>query len=215
MTANHRRFSGLQLLLALAIAAMFAVGCAGGDQRADTTSEVEQPEERQQRPDPDFSAPPEGFSDVEILGVVTASHSPAVLLASIEREAMLPIFINRSQAMAIQLGLDQQDFSRPLTHDLVADIMDRLDGEIAKVQVDDLREGTFIATIYLITPSDVVEVDARPSDALALSAGTDIPIYVADHVIDQAGLTEEDVEDLPPADPGDPEDFDDSPTTPL
>ena len=182
-----------------------------GDQGTESVTE----EEVTLRPEPDFSSPPEDYSTAEVLGVVASPQGSAVLLGANEQESVLPIFINPSQAMAIQLGLDGETFVRPLTHDLVDHIMKRLDTEIGKIQVDELRDGTFFATIFLITPTEVMEIDARPSDAIALAVKDNIPIYVADEVLDIAAFTEEDLRDLPPADPGDPDDFRDSPTTPL
>lgn len=210
----------------------YIAGCASGPDGVQQAAEIQendtgQPADIQQndpdepRPDPDFDDPPEDYLDAEIVGVVAVpGQQPAVLLGSEAgqedaQEAILPIFISYSQAMAIQLGLEDRDFERPLTHDVLHDIMDRLDGQLEKVQVDELRGGTFYATIFMTTPTEVVEIDARPSDALALSTGIDVPIYVAEQVMEQAGLTEEDVEQMPPADPGEPEDYDDAPTTPM
>ncbi len=195
---------------------LFVAGCA-------SSPDEPQQQQKQERPDVDFSEPPEDYLDVDVLGIVAAPmQGPAVLLGKggdIEEDEMpdsvLPIFISPSQAMAIQLGLEEDDFDRPLTHDLLGEMLAELDGEIAKVHVDDLRAGTFIATIFLVTPTEVVEIDARPSDAIALISGSDVPVYVAEHVMEEAGLTDEDVEQMPPADPGEPEDFDDQPTTPL
>ncbi len=199
------------LFSALLVVALPMMACASSSQ-LEEPPRTETDETAGERPNPDFSEPPDNFTDADVIGVV---EGPAVLLRSDGREAILPIFINPSQAMAIQLGIEGQDFERPLTHDLVEDMIDRLDGEIAKVHVDDLRGGTFIATSSLVTPTQVVEVDARPSDAIALSVGRDIPIYVADRVMDEGGLTDDELDQMQPAEPGDPEDFDDSPTTPL
>ncbi len=187
-----------------------AVGCA-------PAATVEEPvaQEVVERPAPDYSAPPEGYSSAEIMAILAAPEGPVLLLGSEEKEALLPIFINMAQAMAIELRREGRDFQRPLTHDLVEDMMESLDGEIGKIQIDELRNGTFYATIFLIGPTEVFEIDARPSDAVAMAAGRDIPLYVADSVLDEAGITEEDMEGLPPADPGEPDDYDDTPTTPL
>lgn len=207
MTSRHSVF-------ALLIAAAFVVGTACSS-TPEPAPDSEPEESATPRPDPDFSQVPEDFSSAEVMGVVAAPQGSAVILGSLDHESVLPIFINPSQAMAIQLGLDGQTFERPLTHDLVADIMSQVGTAVGKVHVDDLREGTFIATIYLVTPVEVLEIDARPSDAIALAVKDGIPIYVADKVLDEAGLTDEDLEQLPPADPGDPDDFHDAPTTPL
>ncbi len=188
-------------------------GCSSTPPVAEEEPVVEEPV---QRPTPDYGEAPEGYSAGEILGVfATPGEGAAVMLGSSEQHAVLPIFINPSQALAIQLGLDGEDFQRPLTHDLVVNILGKVEAEIGKVQVDELRGGTFYATIFLITPQEILEVDARPSDALALAVKGDIPIYVSDQVMEEAGVRQEDFDHLPPAEPGDPEDFDDAPTTPL
>ncbi len=199
-------------VIAAFLIGLFALS-AGCSSAPDEVSERDATQ--QTRPSPDFSEAPEDFSSAGVLGVFSAPGGSAVMLGSPTKESVLPIFINSSQAMAIQLGLDGEDFERPLTHDLVADIMGQLDVEIGKIQVDDIRGGTFIATVFLVTPTDVLEIDARPSDAIALAVKDDIPIYVADAVFDAAGLSDEHLRQLPPAAPGDPDDFHDSPTTPL
>ena len=203
-------FKPLLYPAALTLLLVGALGCA-----SQPVAPEDSPQDVVERPAPDYSEAPEGYSEAEILAILASPEGPVLMLTSQERETMLPIFINMSQAMAIELRREGRDFMRPLTHDLVEDMMDQLDGDIAKVQIDALRQGTFYATIFLIGPDQVFEIDARPSDAVALAAGREIPIYVADSVLDEAGMTDEDIRHMPPADPGDPEDYDDAPTTPL
>ncbi len=205
-TALVAKFALIAMLL------LIGAACSSGPETTDDDGEEEAIAER---PNPDYSEAPDAYSSVEVLGVVASPQGSAVMLGSLSQESVLPIFINPSQAMAIQLGLDGETFERPLTHDLVDDIMGRLDATVGKIQVDELRDGTFIASIYLVTPLEILEIDARPSDAIALAVKDEIPIYVADQVLEEAALTEEHFQDLPPADPGDPEDFHDAPTTPL
>ena len=197
----------LPLLLA---AILYAAACSSApDEVADVEPVVE-------RPSPDYSEAPEGYVAAEVLGAVATPMQSVVLLGSEDHGSLLPISVNPAQAMAIQLGLNQERFERPLTHDLVLNILDQTDNEVAKIQVDALRGGIFYATIFLITPTEILEIDARPSDAIALAVTRgQIPIYVATQVLDEAGFSEDDLHDLPPADPGDPQDFHDVPTTPL
>ncbi|MHC4758548.1 MAG: bifunctional nuclease family protein, partial [Planctomycetota bacterium] len=75
---------------------------------------------------------------------------------------------------------------RPMTHDLLDRIINKLGAKIEKIVINDLRDHTFFAKIYLSLKGKTVEVDSRPSDAIALGAGSDIPIYVADHIFDKA-----------------------------
>lgn len=198
--------------LVVGLLSVFAA-CATAPEQTAATEEAssDQPEDVVERPAPDFSQPPEGFSAAEVLGVGATPEGAVVLLGSKAREAVLPIFIGPSQALTIDLRMKGQDFQRPLTHDLLEDVMGRLGGAIGKVHVDGLRDGTFVATIFLITPEDVVEVDARPSDAIALAVGEDIPIYVDDEVLADGGLTEEELRQMRP----EPDDTPGEPTTPL
>lgn len=211
MAQRTVRFSSWIIAVFAALVVCGPIACSSPPE----TDDPSEADEVVERPDPDFSQPPADYSTGEIVGVFAVPRGAAVMLGSANEQAVLPIFIDPSQAMAIELGLEDETFERPLTHDLVDNILGKVDAEIGKIQVDALREGTFYATIFLITADDVIEVDARPSDALALAVKDDVPLYVADQVMEQAGMGEDDLDELPPADPGEPEDFDDSPTTPL
>ncbi len=155
----------------------------------------------------DFLAAPEGFTPARVLGVGPTPSGAVVMLGAIDRGMLLPIFISPGQALTIELRLDGEEFARPLTHDLLEEILGRLGGTIGKVQIDGLEGTTFHATIFVVTAEGVVEIDARPSDAIALAAGREIPIFISEEVLEKSGLTEDDIHEMRP-----PEAEDETPT---
>lgn len=96
-----------------------------------------------------------------------------------------PIVIGMGEILAIDRRMKGLPFPRPLTHDLLEQVIERMDGMIQKVVISDLRDHTFFATIYVQRDGDTIEIDSRPSDALALSAGLKIPLFVEDQVFDR------------------------------
>jgi len=96
-----------------------------------------------------------------------------------------PIIIGISEALAIDRRLKGIDMPRPMTHDLLAKVIEAMGGEVEKVVISDLREHTFIATLYIRQNGELIEVDARPSDAIALGVGLNTPLFVADHVFNE------------------------------
>ncbi len=140
---------------------------------------------------------PSGFTRVEVVGLLPTPQGDAVFLSEPGEERMLPIWIGPSEALAIQLRLDRRRFERPLTHDLLDSILEKLGGEVVRVHVDDLRSNTFVGTLFLEADDEVHELDTRPSDAIALALGSGAPIYVSDGVLDQASLTREDLRGMP------------------
>lgn len=103
----------------------------------------------------------------------------------------LPIWIGPFEADAITIQLQGIEVSRPMTHDLLRDLIETLDGEISHVIISDLQNDTFYAKIVLEARGGTVEIDSRPSDAVALAVRMDAPIYVADDVMDKAGMEPE------------------------
>ena len=93
-----------------------------------------------------------------------------------------PIVIGDAEAFAIDRRIKGYKKARPMTHDLMADIVERLGGELEKIVINDLKNHTFFARLVLRTAGGIVEVDSRPSDAIALVAGTETPIFVEDEV---------------------------------
>lgn len=129
--------------------------------------------------------------EVQIEGVFAAesngSISRFVLLSDGERK--LPILIGPYEAQAISLPLEGTRPDRPMTHDLVRSVVDRLNATIDRVVIDDLWNTIYYAKLYLRTATEEIEIDARPSDAIALAVRFDAPIYVADGIL-EAGIEE-------------------------
>lgn len=114
------------------------------------------------------------------------SNSPIVVLKDEDDKFFLPIWVGIFEANAIALQLENVSTPRPMTHDLLKNMIADLDARVARVVIHDLRDSTFFAQIRLITGSKTLEVDARPSDAIALALRTEAPIFVAQSVLDQA-----------------------------
>ncbi len=127
---------------------------------------------------------------VEVTGI---SISPpyqgyVVILKEKDGEQWLPIFIGATEAHTISLLLQGMKYVRPLTYDLFQDLLDAADSKITRVEITDLKENTFYATVFVETEKGRKEVDARPSDAIALALKTDAEILVAPHVFTEAGM---------------------------
>ena len=125
--------------------------------------------------------------DVKGLMVDPVTNVPMVILRGDEESYVLPIWVGVFEANAIALQMENIETPRPMTHDLLRDVVDRLDAEVSEIHVTDLRDSTFYATVQLRRASgELVSVDARPSDAIALALRTGAPIYVDAHVIEKA-----------------------------
>ena len=121
---------------------------------------------------------------------------PIVLLKTVAGNMFLPIWIGHTEAAAILMKLQGAETPRPMTHDLINDIMINLDASCIRISVTALRENTFYASITIRANGQEVEIDSRPSDALALAVRSSAPIFVADDVISESGIEfEHEVED--------------------
>jgi hypothetical protein len=114
------------------------------------------------------------------------ANTPIVILRDKDGQRVLPIWIGMFEANAIALQIENVAPPRPMTHDLLRNVIQDLDASVEKVVVYDLQENTYYALIYLSLRGDTVTVDARPSDAIALALRTRAPIFVEDAVIDNA-----------------------------
>jgi bifunctional DNase/RNase len=123
------------------------------------------------------------------------SNSPIVVLKDEAEKFFLPIWVGIFEANAIALQLENVATPRPMTHDLLKNMIADLDARVARVVINDLRDSTFFAQIRLITGGKTLEVDARPSDAIALALRTEAPIFVAQSVLDQAQTISPDGDD--------------------
>ncbi|MEZ4388486.1 MAG: bifunctional nuclease family protein [Candidatus Krumholzibacteriia bacterium] len=123
--------------------------------------------------------------DVVGMSLDARTDAPVVLLYVPPEEMCLPIWIGAAEAASIALVLRGESFGRPLTHDLLAMVIDGLDGHVERVVITDQRGGTYYARIYLGRDHNVVAVDARPSDSIALALRTKAPIYLEAAVLDK------------------------------
>ena len=114
------------------------------------------------------------------------SNSPIVVLKDSEEKFFLPIWVGIFEANAIALQLENVATPRPMTHDLLRNMIAELDGRVTRVVINDLRDSTFFAQIRVMAGQRTLELDARPSDAIALALRVAAPIFVAQTVLDQA-----------------------------
>lgn len=126
---------------------------------------------------------------VDIFGLALdeTSKAPILVLKEADGERVLPIWIGAMEAMAISVAINAVPFPRPMTHDLLLSAICDLGGQVAQVEVTDIREGTFYAEIVVAQGSETRRVDSRPSDAIALAVRAKCPILVAEQVLVQGG----------------------------
>ncbi|MGB9696773.1 MAG: bifunctional nuclease domain-containing protein [Ignavibacteria bacterium] len=139
----------------------------------------------------------ENFGDlieVEILGLSVSpnlsGNGYALFLKEVNGERKLPIIIGQFEAQVIAMELQGVKHHRPLTHDLLKNIIEALGYSIESVIITDIRDSTFFAKIKFDSP-DIEDIDARPSDAIALALKFSVPIYVAQPVLEEAGFTQD------------------------
>jgi uncharacterized protein len=113
---------------------------------------------------------------------------PIVLLKTAEGNKFLPIWIGHPEAAAILMKLQGATTPRPMTHDLVTDMLSQLDAQVVRITVTELRDSTFYAQITVQQDGSEIDVDSRPSDAIALAIRADAPIFVADRVIEESAI---------------------------
>src|SRR5499427_7469144 len=114
------------------------------------------------------------------------TNMPIIILRDKEGQRLLPIWVGVFEANAIALQIENVTTPRPMTHDLLKNVIQDLHGRIEKIVVSDLKESTFYALIYLTVGGELMAVDARPSDAIALALRARAPIFVEETVIDNA-----------------------------
>ncbi|MGQ0743879.1 MAG: bifunctional nuclease family protein [Acidimicrobiales bacterium] len=126
------------------------------------------------------------------------TNNPIVLLREVAGEnRVLPIFIGPVEATAIAFALQGVETQRPMTHDLMKDLLEALGAKVSRIVITELRDRTFFADIELVSGTSTSRVSSRPSDAIALAARLGTPIFAAEEVLDEAGVgvTAEDVAD--------------------
>src|SRR5215211_1209936 len=144
------------------------------------------------------TAPETTLQQMQIYGVSfdMVGKQPIVLLKTVDGNRFLPIWIGHPEAAAILMKLQGASTPRPMTHDLLSDLLEQLDAKCERVSVTELRDNTFYASITISVNGTEVEIDSRPSDALALAVRCQAPIFAAEEVIEESSIEfEHEVED--------------------
>jgi len=142
--------------------------------------------------------PGDHVQQMQIYGVSfdMVGKQPIVLLKTVDGNRFLPIWIGHPEAAAILMKLQGASTPRPMTHDLLFEMLGELDVNCSRVSVTELRDNTFYASITISVNGSELEIDSRPSDAIALAVRTQAPIFAADDVIDESSIEfEHEVED--------------------
>ncbi|NMB46505.1 MAG: bifunctional nuclease family protein [Firmicutes bacterium] len=123
---------------------------------------------------------------VKLVGIDQVAMCPVVVITDMDEKNFLPIMVGPAEASAIAMELEGIKPPRPLTHDLMRDLLSKLDAQVDQVVISDLRDETYYGSIVLKTVAGTVEIDARPSDAIALALRTESPIFISETVANQA-----------------------------
>jgi bifunctional DNase/RNase len=137
---------------------------------------------------------PKGYEHAIVWDLVPAGDGAAVLLLDSSNTTVLPIFVGGTEALTIRLDLDGKHYGRPLTHDLLASIVKELGGQPIKAQIDDLRDETYFGSVFVRQGDRVLQLDARPSDAIAIALGSGAPLFVSRSVMLTSGVPREELE---------------------
>lgn len=132
-----------------------------------------------------------GVYELHEQGAAAGSSPPAYVLLRDNRRRQVLIWIGRFEAYAISVALEGVSFDRPMTHDLFTNALDRLGCRIDRILIDDLWQDTYYAKISVCRNGETVDIDSRPSDAIAVALRTKAPIYMAESVLEQAAVDEE------------------------
>jgi len=135
------------------------------------------------------TSPP--FVEMEIKGVSmdTIGKSPVVILVNKEENRMLPIWIGLLEANAIDKELNAVTSPRPMTHDLLHSILTKMHLQVKEVRIIELKENTYFATLFLKSGKELIEIDARPSDAIVLALKSKAPVFVAAEILKEQGIS--------------------------
>ena len=128
------------------------------------------------------------FIEMRVSGLTMdpITNTPIVILKDLEEKKAIPIWIGIFEASAIATEIEKITFSRPMTHDLLNEIVKLLNTEVVRVEIHDLRNNTFFANIHLLRDGKMIVVDARPSDAIAVALRAGAPIFVDEKVIEKS-----------------------------
>lgn len=119
------------------------------------------------------------------------SNTPIIILKVDQSDKAVPIWIGLLEATAIASALQNIEFERPMTHDLLKNLLEKLDCQVTRVEVCDLRDNTFYARIHCTTQAETFSIDSRPSDAIAIALRFQAPIFLDDRVIEKSATNSE------------------------
>ena len=128
---------------------------------------------------------------IDSIRISLVSQHRIVMLKDIDSEQQLAIWIGPCEAEAITIELQNTEVARPLTHDLLKNSIEGLGGTVSHILINDLRNQVFYATLFVDIDGDVKEIDCRPSDSIALAVRANVPIFVEEHVMEEAGILPE------------------------
>lgn len=125
------------------------------------------------------------FREMKVAGLTVDpfTNMPIVILKDNDEKNTVPIWIGLLEASAIATQLENIELPRPMTHDLLKNILDTLKVDVVRIEVNDLKDNTFYATLYVKLDGKTYAIDSRPSDAIAIALRTDSPVYISEEVI--------------------------------
>lgn len=143
---------------------------------------------------------PKGFLQMFVAGVMPTPDGHTLVLVNPDEEVLLPVGVGLPEAVSIFGRLENKTAPRPMTHDLLDNVVAALGAHVTRVQIDDLKDGVFIGTVFLQgkdKSAPLIAIDARASDAVAVALAAHAPIFVAKNVVERAALTHDDLENMP------------------
>ena len=134
---------------------------------------------------------------MKVMGIAldTRTGSPIVVLNDMENRRALPIWIGSAEASAIIRKIENLSVSRPMTHDLIIDVIKKTGYKLEKIERNNVEKETYFATLFLVNGDDTIEIDSRPSDAIAIAMRADAPIYVTSKVLMSGGVSTDTAKD--------------------
>jgi len=129
------------------------------------------------------------FVEADIWTVAQTDQGNVVLVRPKGSDLAVPIFIGQLETQSILIGMGNVDVPRPLTHDLALSLIRNLGAEVSRIEINDLHEGTFFARIALVMEGRDIVVDARPSDAIGIAVRAGCPVFIAESVVEEAGIS--------------------------
>jgi hypothetical protein len=124
---------------------------------------------------------------MELHKIIISEMQPEqiIMLKEVDGERKFPIVIGNTEAWAINRRLKGEVPQRPYTHDLLANVIEQLGGKLERIEINNLQDHTFFSRLHVRRNGELIKIDSRPSDAIALGVATMVPIYVAEHVLDE------------------------------